>query len=82
MFGSHATRKTFAPERASADKWSSWYEGDEVVMTIRRYEDKLIAMARKMGLRHVRFQDKRMKVINYVQSVIYRFLDHDITVFI
>ena len=48
-------RKTSAPERASADWWPSRYEGDEVVATIRRYEEELIAVARKMRLRHVRF---------------------------
>ena len=55
LFGSHATRRTSAPERASADWWSSWYGGDEVVVTIRWYKMELIAVARKIGLRHIRF---------------------------
>ena len=49
-------------------------------MTIRRYKKELIAVARKMGLRYVRFQDKRMKLISHVQPVICRSLDHYITI--
>ena len=33
-----------------------------------------------MGLRHVRFEDKRMEIISHMQTVIYRSLDHDITI--
>ena len=47
-FGSHATHGTSVPERASADVEPSRYEGDEVVATMRRYEEELIAVARKM----------------------------------
>ena len=32
-----------------------------------------------MGLRHVRFGDKRMMLMRYMQPVICRSLDHDIT---
>ena len=54
-FDSHATRRTSAPERASADWWPSRYEGDEVIATIRQFEEELIAVARKIELRYVRF---------------------------
>ena len=47
--------KTFAPEKASADWWPSRYEGDKFVVIIRWYKEELIEVARKMGLRYVRF---------------------------
>ena len=34
--GSHTTRRISAPERASVDLYPSWYEGGEVVTTIRK----------------------------------------------
>ena len=34
--GSHVRRRTSAPERASANWWSSQYGGDEVVTTIQQ----------------------------------------------
>ena len=48
-------RRTSLPERASADVEPSRYEGDKVKATMRRYEEELIAVARKMKPRHVRF---------------------------
>ena len=47
-FGSHATRETSVLESASADKEPNRYEGDEVLAIMRRYEEELIAVARKM----------------------------------
>ena len=51
LFGSHATRRTSVPERASADLWPSRYEGDEIVAIIRRYKEELIAEVVKMRFR-------------------------------
>ena len=48
-------RGTFVPERASADVEPSRYKGDEVVITMKRYEKELIAVVRKMKPKHVRF---------------------------
>ena len=45
LFGSHVTRTTSAPKRASADWWPSRYKGDEVIATIRRWEEEFIAEA-------------------------------------
>ena len=50
-FGSHATRETSVPERASTDVEPSRYERDEVIATIRRYKEELITVAKKMRLR-------------------------------
>ena len=47
LFGSHATRRTSAPERASADWWPSRYERDEVVVAMQRCEEEFIAEAVK-----------------------------------
>ena len=47
LFGLHATRKTSAPEKASADWWPSWYERNEVVAAMRRSEEEFIAEAVK-----------------------------------
>ena len=46
------TRGTSVPERVSADMESSWYKRNEVVATIKRYEEELIVVARKMRLRY------------------------------
>ena len=54
-FGSHATRRTSDLEKASADWWPSRYKGDEVVVMIKRYKEKLIVVAKKMELRYLRF---------------------------
>ena len=54
-FSSHATRRTSIPKRASADVEPSRYKEDKVVMTMRQYKEELIAVARKMKPRHVRF---------------------------
>ena len=45
------THGTSVPERASADMEPSRYEEDEVVATMKWYEEELIAVARKMRLR-------------------------------
>ena len=47
LFGLDATCRTFAPERASVDWWPGWYEGNEVVATMRRCEKEIIAEAVK-----------------------------------
>ena len=45
------THGTSVPEKASADVEPSRYKGDEVVATMRRHEEELIAVVRKMRLR-------------------------------
>ena len=45
----------FVPEKASADVEPSQYKGDEIVTTMKQYEEELIAVARKMKPRYVRF---------------------------
>ena len=47
-FGSHATRRTFVPERANTDLWPSLYKGGKVIVIMRWYKEKLITVARKM----------------------------------
>ena len=46
---------------------------------MKHYKEELIAVARKMRPRHVRFWDERIKLISHVQSMICKSLDHDIT---
>ena len=49
------TRGTSVPERASADVELSRYKGEEVVTIMKQYEEELIAVARKMKPRYIKF---------------------------
>ena len=86
MFGSHATNKTSAPEKASADWWLIWYKGDEVVTTIQKRAHSGGKEDEAKACKILGWKDEIIKShvdwltwLNHVQSVIYRSYDHDIT---
>ena len=72
-FGLYMTRRTSAPEIAGTDWWPSWYKGDEVIMTMRWYKKKLIAVAKKMRPRHIRFWDEFVKDASSSQLMNYHY---------
>ena len=79
LFGSHARHKISALKGAGADWWPSKYKRDEVIAMIRQYKEELIAVARRMRMRHIKFWEKWMKIISHVQPVICKFFDYNIT---